>query len=326
MNRGRALLLRTAAVVALLMFPLSSGSWAHTIDAATLSMTEVNPGRFLVRFQAYAPSLQDQAQSPAIFPASCRLNGAYLECGSAGLSGRIAFPYLEGSLTRFMVDIEWLDHTRVLRIVTASEPSFTVYGPARGTRQFLERIAIDYTRLGIEHILTGFDHVLFVIALTLLVRSRRALLATITAFTVAHSLSLAGTVLGIVSLPSAPVEASIALSIVLVCAECLRPRETLARRAPWLVAFVFGLLHGLGFASALLDIGLPREHVPLALLFFNIGVELGQLAIILGIAALGALVKRIRWQPRWLRSSVIYAMGTLAAGWSLERLAAVIGR
>src|SRR5204863_3481547 len=122
----------------------------------------------------------------------------------------------------------------------------------------------DYVRLGVEHILTGYDHLLFVVALTLLVRKRRPLVATITAFTVAHSITLASTVLGLVSVPSAPVEATIALSIVLVCAECLRPGDSLTRRAPWLVAFSFGLLHGMGFASALAEIGLPEKHIPAA--------------------------------------------------------------
>jgi len=143
---------------------------------------------------------------------------------------------------------------------------------------------------------------------------------------VAHSLSLAATVLGVVTVASAPVEAIIALSIVLVCGECLRPGLSLARRAPWLVAFVFGLLHGLGFASALLAIGLPREHVPVALLFFNVGVELGQLVAIAVAAGLGALAVRFAPRRAWLRPGLIYAMGSVAAAWSIDRFAAVIGR
>lgn len=326
MARVSALFRVHAVLLGLAVLLLSPRLFAHAVDAATLTLTEVSAGRFLVHFEAYTPSLQEHAQSPAIFPAHCHSSGPYLDCGAKGLSGRIEFPYLEGSLTRFMVEIEWLDHTRLLRIVTAGTPNFSVYGPTRGTLQFVEPIAVDYTRLGVEHILTGFDHVLFVIALTLLVRGRRALLGTVTAFTLAHSLSLAATVLGIVTLPSAPVEASIALSIVLVCTECLRPQDSLAKRFPWLVAFAFGLLHGLGFASALLAIGLPSEHVPVALLFFNIGVELGQLGIIVAVAALAALLKCARVQEARLRVGVIYAMGTLAAYWSLDRFAAVIGR
>jgi hydrogenase/urease accessory protein HupE len=226
-----------------------------------------------------------------------------------------------------MVEIEWLDGTRLLRIATASARTLTVYGGAGGVRS-LGPVVADYTRLGVEHILTGFDHLLFVVALTLLVRKRRALIMTITAFTVAHSLTLAATVLGLVSVPPAPVEAAIALSIVLVCAECLRPADTgsFTRRAPWLVAFAFGLLHGMGFASALMEIGLPEKHIPAALLCFNVGVELGQLAVIAAVLVVRALATRVRLARPPLTRGVLYAMGATAAFWSLDRVAAVFGR
>src|SRR5262245_29938815 len=160
--------------------------------------------------------------------------------------GTIQFPWLEGTTTRLMVEIDWLGGARQLRIATASARTLAVYGGAGGVGS-LKPVVADYTRLGVEHILTGFDHLLFVVALTLLVRRRRPLVITITAFTVAHSLTLAATVLGLVTVPTAPVEAAIALSIVLVCAACLEPTadaESLTRRAPWLIAFAFGLLHG----------------------------------------------------------------------------------
>ncbi len=325
MQRGAARVLST--LLALLVCLLCSSALGHSVESASLSVREVSAGRFLVRFQANSPTLQAELLSPAVFPAPCQLAREYLDCGPAGLSGTIEFPWLSGSMTRVMVDIEWLDHTRLLRIISESAPTLTVYGiPAQGKLRDLRPIVVDYTRLGIEHILTGLDHLLFVIALTFLVRGRRALLATITAFTLAHSLSLAATVLGLVRLASAPVEASIALSIAFVCAECLRPADSLAKRAPWLVAFSFGLLHGLGFASALLAIGLPEHHLPLALLFFNIGVELGQLATIACALSLAALAKPVYSARAWLRVGVIYALGTIAAGWSLDRIAAVIGR
>ena len=248
---------------------------AHPVDAASLTLTEVERGRFTVHFQAGSAALQRQlTTAPAVFPEACRLERAGLTCGPAGLVGTIQFPWLEGTMTRLMVEIEWLDGARLLRIATAGARTLTVYGGTGGLAS-LKPVAVDYTRLGVEHILTGFDHLLFVVALTLLVRKRRRLVVTITAFTVAHSLTLAATVLGVVTVPAAPVEATIALSIVLVCAECLRPGDSLTRRAPWLVAFAFGLLHGLGFASALMDIGLPEKHVLVALLCFNVGVELG---------------------------------------------------
>jgi hydrogenase/urease accessory protein HupE len=316
-----------AATIALGLCLNASVARAHKIDAMSMFLNEVAPGRFLVRWQAGSSALEADLRIPATFPAPCRIEGAYLDCGPTGLAGVIELPWLEGTLTRVMVEIEWLNHTRLLRIVTASAPRLVVYGAPSGVGlRSLAPIAADYTRLGVEHILTGFDHLLFVVALALLVRVGRSLLATVTAFTVAHSLSLAATVLGLVNVPSPPVEAIIALSIVLVCVECLRPADSLARRAPWLVAFAFGLLHGLGFASALLAIGLPQTHVPLALLFFNIGVELGQLAIIAVVTGMGALATRLRLSRPWQRPGVVYVMGSVAAAWSLERLAAIVRR
>jgi hydrogenase/urease accessory protein HupE len=296
---------------------------AHPVDSASLSLTEVDPGQFLVRFQAGSWALQHQLADPAVFPAPCRLIGPRLDCGASGLAGSIEFPWLEGTLTRLMVDIEWRDGSRLLRVVSASVPSVAVYAGASSGLRALLPLVTDYTWLGIEHILSGFDHLCFVIALTLLVRRRGPLLATITAFTLAHSLTLAATALGVLELPSAPIEVMIALSIVLVCAECLRPADSLTRRAPWLVAFSFGLLHGMGFASALLEIGLPEKHLPSALFSFNLGVELGQLAVI-GLAfILRSLAARLRWQRPWTTRALVYAMGSLAAFWVIDRVLVV---
>jgi hydrogenase/urease accessory protein HupE len=323
MTRGLAL--RLGALLLLFSVCIARPARAHEIDSASLSLTEVAQGRFLVRFHAASLSLQREAVAPAVFPEPCRMDGAYLDCGPAGLVGPIQFPWLEGTLTRLMVEIQWRGGSRLLRIITASAPTLTVYGvPASGLLS-LKPIVVDYTRLGIEHILTGFDHLSFVIALAILVRSRRQLVATVTAFTLAHSLTLACTALGLLSVPAAPVEAMIALSIVLVCAECLRPAESLTQRAPWLVAFAFGLLHGLGFASALLEIGLPERHLPAALFCFNFGVELGQLTVIGAFFALRALAVRLRLRRAWLARALVYAMGSIAAFWSLGRVVAVFG-
>jgi hydrogenase/urease accessory protein HupE len=313
----------SALVLALLALGVTGTARAHEIDSASLTLSEVAPGRFFVRFHAASPSLQREVGAPARFPKPCQLVGAYLECGSTGLVGTVEFPWLEGTLTRLMVEIEWRNGSRLLRVLSASARTLTVYGvPASGVWS-LKPIAIDYTRLGFEHILTGFDHLLFVVALALLVRRRGELLATVTAFTIAHSLTLAATALGLFRVPRAPVEATIALSIVLVCAECLRPAASLTRRAPWLVAFAFGLLHGLGFASALLEIGLPEQHVPAALFCFNVGVELGQLAVIGLVLTLRSLVARLHLQRAWVLRGLVYAMGSTAAFWSLDRILAV---
>jgi hydrogenase/urease accessory protein HupE len=312
-----------AAVLASFLLCAPGSARAHPVDSASLSLSEVSPGHFLVRFQAGSQSLQRQLLVPAVFPQPCRMQGSTLDCGPSGLSGTLEFPWLEGTLTRLMVDIEWHDGSRLLRVVTASAPRLVVYGVSASGWRALLPILTDYIWLGIEHILVGFDHVLFVVALMLLVKRRQQLLATITAFTVAHSLTLAATALGALEVPTAPVEAMIALSVVLVCAECLSPADSLTRRAPWLVAFVFGLLHGLGFASALLEIGLPERHLPSALFGFNVGVELGQLVVIGVVSALRALAVRWKLQRPWMATACVYAMGSVAAFWSLDRIFAV---
>lgn len=299
---------------------------AHSFDAATLTLTEVAEGKFAIDWRTTAGTLKD-LREPAHYPQPCQQRGATLDCGPQGLVGTIELPWLAGGESRVTVLIDWSDGSRLFRIVDGRSPSLNVYGtpPSAGFR-FLVPIAADYTRLGVEHILTGFDHLMFVLAVTILVRTRRALVAAITAFTVAHSLTLAATVLGWLELPSAAVETAIALSIVLASTECLRPAHSLARRAPWLVTFAFGLLHGMGFASALLETGLPEKHVPSALLFFNAGVELGQLAAIATFLALGWLWTRIKQRPAWSVRALVYAMGCTAAYWSLERGAAMFTR
>jgi hydrogenase/urease accessory protein HupE len=299
---------------------------AHSFDAATLKLTEVADGTFAIDWQTTASTLKE-LRAPAQYPKSCQQRGATLDCGPLGLVGTIEFPWLGGGESRVTVLIDWINGSRLLRVVAGRSPSLTVYGiPASAGLRYLVPIAVDYTRLGVEHILTGFDHLMFVLAVTILVRTRRSLVAAITAFTVAHSLTLAATVLGWLALPSAAVETTIALSIVLACTECLRPSHSLAHRAPWLVTFAFGLLHGMGFASALLETGLPDKHVPSALLFFNVGVELGQLVAIAVFVAAGWLWVRIRRRPVWSTRALVYAMGSAAAYWSLERGVAMFTR
>jgi len=318
-SRSHAMLVTAAGLL------LATGAaQGHELNTASLSLTEVSDGRFLLRWQASSSALERELATPAAFPSPCRMQGPFVECGDGGMVGSLEFPWLTGSETHLMVDIEWRNGTRLLRVVTGSSPHLTVYGiPASAGIRFLKPIARDYTRLGIEHILTGFDHLLFVVALALLVRRGKKLIASITAFTIAHSLTLACAVLGLLRLPSPPVEAAIALSIVLVCGECLRPEDSLARRAPWIVAFAFGLLHGLGFASSLLAIGLPERHVPTALFFFNVGVEVGQLGAIALVFALRWLVTRLRLRRAVFGRGLVYALGSTAAYWSVERILAV---
>jgi hydrogenase/urease accessory protein HupE len=191
-------------------------------------------------------------------------------------------------------------------------------------------VAGAYLRLGIEHIWSGVDHLLFILALMILVKGTRRLIATVTAFTVAHSITLAGATLGFVRVPQQPIEACIALSIIFVASEIVHARQGSqgwTKRWPWIVAFTFGLLHGFGFAGALNAVGLPQTAIPVALLFFNVGVEIGQLlfiAVILSIMALACwIVRRTAIpQPLWAWRVAPYSIGGVAAFWMIQRIAA----
>jgi hydrogenase/urease accessory protein HupE len=225
---------------------------------------------------------------------------------------------LRRTMTDVLVRVERLDGTTLVTRIDPAQPELTlVRAPG------LAAIGGAYLILGIEHILLGIDHLLFVLALVLLVKGARRLVATITAFTVAHSLTLAGATLGWVDVSIGPVEAIIALSIVFVAAEIVhgaRGREGLTARAPWIVAFTFGLLHGFGFAGALHEVGLPERAIPLALFLFNVGVELGQLVFVGAILALAALWRRTAAEPQpWARLLPAYGIGAVAAYWAIER-------
>jgi opacity protein-like surface antigen len=189
----------------------------------------------------------------------------------------------------------------------------------------LGEVAWAYLVLGVEHILGGIDHLLFVLALLLIVRGSLRIVATITAFTLAHSITLVAATLGWIHMPGPPVEAIIALSIVFVAAEVvhgLRGKPALTARSPWVVAFSFGLLHGLGFAGALAEVGLPQKAIPVALLMFNVGVEVGQLVFVAAALLLGVLfVKLVTVRPAWTTGLVAYGIGSVAAFWTVERVA-----
>ena len=201
-------------------------------------------------------------------------------------------------------------------------------GQAKATipaRQGGWEVAATYLKLGVEHILLGIDHLLFVLALILIAPNTRQLILAITAFTVAHSITLAAATLGFVEVPSRPVEATIALSIVSVAAEIVNLRHgwvDLAARMPWIVAFTFGLLHGFGFAGALSEVGLPQGHIPVALLFFNLGVEVGQLLFVGGVLSIVAGFRLTRASyPHWAELIPPYAIGTIAMFWVIQRVA-----
>lgn len=225
---------------------------------------------------------------------------------------------LDATMTDALVQIAFADGTTWSKRLVPAEPAAAI-----PERQSGWSVAGDYFRLGVEHILLGIDHLLFVLALLLMTRGGWKLVQTITAFTLAHSFTLALAALGLAHVPQAPVEAVIALSIAFVAAEIVRSRQghdSVAARAPWSIAFAFGLLHGFGFAGALAEIGLPQGQIPQALLFFNLGVEAGQLLFIGAVVALRILVGRGGAHlPRQVEQLTSYAIGSVAMFWVIER-------
>jgi len=224
-----------------------------------------------------------------------------------------------------MVTVDWLDGSSARQFFARSGAVIEIELAAlqAGSGSLLDA-AGRYVRLGIEHILLGFDHLLFVLGLLLIVSTPMILLKTITAFTLAHSITLGIATLGFANVPALPLNAVIALSILFLGPEILRVwrgETSFTIRHPWVVAFAFGLLHGFGFASGLTAMGLPQNEIPLALLFFNVGVELGQLAFVAGVFVLAAVWRRFALPgPAWLRLAAAYGIGSVSAYWLLERL------
>jgi hydrogenase/urease accessory protein HupE len=244
-----------------------------------------------------------------------------LEVPGGAVNGTIIqFIGLEATITDVFARFKWLDGSETTAIARPSQPWIEVT-----IQRSAWQVAGDYTLLGIDHILSGFDHLSFVLALLLLVSGARRLLITVTSFTLAHSITLAAATLGVLWVPGQPVEAVIALSILFVAHELVlvnRGEASLTARNPWIVAFAFGLLHGFGFAGALGDIGLPQNEIALALLMFNVGVEIGQLMFISAALAVIWLLHRLRSEwPAWLRQVPAYGIGGIAAFWVIERVA-----
>ncbi len=242
-------------------------------------------------------------------------------CEDGGLVGaRFGVAGLAASGTNALLRIGLADGRRVQAVLHSGAPSLVV--PERPSAWTVFR---DYLRLGAGHIASGFDHLLFVFGLLLLADTARRLVATVTSFTLGHSVTLSLAALGIVRFPSALIEAVIAATILLLALELARPDaspDTALRRRPWLVAFGFGLLHGFGFAGALSEIGLPEQEIPMALFSFNVGIELGQLAFVALVLAVRAVVApRLAAAPGWLLRAPVTAMGALAVYWCLDRTA-----
>ena len=321
--RGAFLLLASLAGLA---------AQADIFRPAYLELRETEPGRYDVLWKV--PALGYRRLAARVrFPEGTRNvtepaghfeGGAFLERWrierAGGLTGQeIAIDGLLGGVTDVIVRLERADGTSQMERLLPESARFTIAAPA-GTGE----VAWSYLVLGVEHILGGVDHLLFVLALLLVVRGGMRIFLTITAFTLAHSITLVAASLGWVHVPGPPVEAMIALSIVFVAAEAvqgLQGRPGLTARAPWVVAFSFGLLHGLGFAGALAEVGLPQKAIPVALFMFNVGVELGQLIFVAVALAAGALLARLRLpRPERLQWAACYAIGAVAMFWVIERV------
>lgn len=319
-------------LIVLLIMSLGICLHAHEVRPCYLDLRQTGTETFNVLWKV--PARGDLRLSLSVrFPENCQPVTPRISYQSAdafterytlscrgGFAGRIiSINGLPATLTDVLVSLERIDGTTQVVLLTPSVPSFIV---TEAPSMF--QVAWTYLRLGIEHILLGVDHLLFVLGLLLIVRGVRLLMKTITAFTVAHSITLAAATLGFVHVPQKPVEAIIALSIVFVAAEIIhdrRGRGGIAARAPWFVASVFGLLHGFGFAGALSEIGLPQKSVPLALLFFNVGVETGQLLFVIAVKLVMKGLRRIRvtW-PAWTELIPPYTIGGLAAFWTIQRI------
>lgn len=298
-----------------------AGARAHEMTMAEMTVREMQSGQLLWSWGIPAAGKPIESELRVRWPGDCREEEErLLRCGAKGLAGALAVDGLGRSYSAAIINVQWKSGEQRSYTLTPRRPEVRLYGGADDGRDLTE-VALTYTVLGVEHILSGFDHLLFVISLLFLVGFRRRLVGTITAFTLAHSLTLAASALGAISLRSPPVEATIALSILLVSVEALRQQDTWTRRWPALVAFVFGLVHGLGFAGALADIGLPARHANAALLTFNIGVEAGQLLVV-GCAWLLMLALRRLPKLEAARPQALYAIGAVAAYWTLARLAA----
>jgi hydrogenase/urease accessory protein HupE len=308
---------------------------AHEARPAYMQVTEIAPQRYEILWRTPVlsgmrlpvvlrfPENTRNVTEPAIREFSDSLIERRIIEASGGLTGtRIDIVGLQATITDVLVRVQMLDGSYSTSLVRPSKPWIEI----ATSRSSLE-VATAYLMHGIEHILFGYDHLLFVLALILIVRGFRVLLITVTAFTVAHSITLSLATLGVVHVPGPPVEATIALSILLLACEIIRSdrgQPSLTAQWPWLVAFSFGLLHGFGFASALTDIGLPQGDIPLALFAFNVGVETGQLIF---IAVVLAALQCSRWiklpvlAERYARTVATYLIGIMAAYWFVERLA-----
>jgi hypothetical protein len=329
--------MRRAATCAVLLLALARPAAAHETRPGLLDLRETANGLYTLLWKRPTGGEVEIRINPVI-PEGCTLvtednqqqvsPGAVVVRGivrcAGGLKGKILrIGGLETTITDVLVRVHHADGRLESHLLRPASPSVELGG---STTQ-LQRV-LDYIRLGVQHILLGADHLLFVLGLLLIVSGLGMLVKTITAFTLAHSITLAVATLGYASAPAIPLNAAIALSILFLGPEIVRRwrgETSFTIRHPWVVAFAFGLLHGFGFASGLTAMGLPQAEIPLALLLFNVGVELGQLAFVGLFLLLGWSFRTlaIRW-PRAMELMPGYAVGGLGAFWSIQRIAILL--
>jgi hypothetical protein len=317
----------------LLSFMLAQGAQAHRFAPSLLKVTEISPNTYAMVWKTPAQGTSNIPLEP-VWPHSCEVTSSnppqlegtgkvtswQMSCsqlGDDGLVGEtLGVKGLGPNQASALVMVNLLDGRNYQQVLNAEQPEFVI--PAESSAG---EVMGNYTALGMEHIWGGWDHLLFVFGLLMLVGGGSRLLWTITAFTVGHSITLSLVTLGYFNYPVGLVEFAIALSIFVLAVELTRvSRHDMLWRNPWWLAGGFGLLHGMGFAGALAETGLPQDNLPLALLFFNVGIEIGQLTFILLVLAVWYAIRKPigPWQER-LRPVPIYVLGSLSAMWCIER-------
>jgi hydrogenase/urease accessory protein HupE len=331
-GRRRRTAARIGLLITLAVALLPAQGTAHPLAPALLEVVESAPGRAEVHWKTSRLRPRGMEISP-LLPSHCRETGEEraledptsftlvfeIDCGEPGLIGQpIAIQGIESASIDVLVRLALADGRVVNEILTSRRPTFVV--PARPSSL---HVFESYLEMGTAHILGGFDHLAFLVGLMILAVGARLLIETITAFTLGHSITLSLVALGFARVPSRLIELLIAVSVLVLAVEVARPpgpQPHLLRRRPWLMAAGFGLLHGMGFAGALAEVGLPQTEIPLALFAFNVGIEIGQISFVLAMIGIRALLRPLIVRlPAWVSHAPAYAIGSLAVYWCLER-------
>jgi hydrogenase/urease accessory protein HupE len=332
------ILLRILFLAALLLASFLPIVEAHKLQPAYLEISEQNTGTFTILWKRplvgnkpmniypQLPETCSNITEPSVSPLQgFALERWLIDCGEKGLANEtIVIDGLEATVTDVLARIYYAEGAEETHLLRPANPSAMIGGSPSGIKRILA-----YLQLGVQHILMGVDHLLFVLGLLLIVKSRWMLLKTITSFTIAHSITLGIATLGYANVPLPPLNVVIALSILFLGPEIVRSwrgSTSLTIRHPWVVAFAFGLLHGFGFATGLTNLGLRTAEIPQALLLFNVGVELGQVAFVVLVILLERSFRtlEIHW-PRWVQLAPGYTVGSLGAYWTIQRTVILIG-